>query len=181
VTLQEQLIASGKELSGHLRNPVKLRFSVMGAMWLLGCSAMIRPFTTRIENFRNELSRQQDRAETIASIVNLNQQIETCGERVLRCGHFNEWVQSVMHATRGENLLVRNLELRDTWELGPYHVISLTIEMEAHYHGLFRLVEWIENPARANRVDALHITRDNDYLYVTMDILGLVEKHEPAK
>ncbi len=181
MTLREQLAASGAELTGHLRNPLKLRLSVMGAMWLLGYSAMIRPIEKRMLASREELSRQQERAETVSGIAHLSQQIEDCGERVMHCSHFNEWVQAVMHATRGEKLLIRNLELRDTWELGPYHVIALTIEMEAHYHGLFRLVEWIESPARANRIDELRITREDDHLYVTMSVMGLVEKHEPAE
>lgn len=176
-----QTSALSTGLLAHLRNPFKLRLVVVGALWLLACLLLFRPLEAKIAVTRQRLEREKARSETLHQIEKLKQQVNLCNRHVMPCDQFNEWVQSIVDKTRETGVLVRNMEMKEVKKLGPFHVIFLKLELEASYYPLLALVEWLEDPQRANRIDNLRVKEESGSLSVNMELRGLVERHELPK
>jgi type II secretory pathway component PulM len=153
-----------------------MRFAVVLSLLALGYLVVFRPLEARIAAAKEQLTREQTRAATCREIEHLEKALNAGNRRVMQCAQFNEWVEAVVDATRQANLLVQNMELRDTSSLGTYSVITLKIELQGSYFGFLHLVRWAEDSGRANRIDQLRLKREPGYLYGNLELRGLVRR-----
>ena len=161
----------------HLHNPVRLRLTAMAGMVLLGIVVIYAPLSGRIQAMKRNLNKERERYEKIVDVEKLRKEAASYEDRIDPRSDANEWVQYVLDGLRQFEVKLRDMESGEPKKVGPYHAITLSMEIEGGYPALRSFVEWLEQSDRMLRIDSVYFDKRPDTLRMKIVILGLVPKY----
>ncbi|QEH35859.1 hypothetical protein OJF2_44160 [Aquisphaera giovannonii] len=161
----------------HLRDPLRLRFAVAGAMlasWYVGFYA---PTTERMAATAGRIELERRRAATAGQVEALRERLAPFRDRVHPRAGANELIQYVMARVRSSPMKLVDLKPQKLKELGALQAIGLRLQLEATYEDLDDFLAWAHNDRLLFRVDALRVepAKAPGRLAVELDLLSLAE------
>lgn len=140
----------------QLRDPFKLRITVIGVVCLLGFGLIYRPYNNELTTLRSDLATAQNRE----SLVEHVEKLRAARTRILKLfpekGDVNFWTEYFLTGIRESNVQLRALETKvRPQKAGKLQGLYLEIEADGSYENLHKLVAWIEQSPYFTRI--IHI------------------------
>jgi type II secretory pathway component PulM len=164
------------ELCERLRNPVRLRVLVTGAMLLVGYMGIYAPLSGRIDQTSAKLNKERRLQALAGEIKCLQAEVDRFQARLPEETDTNEWVQYVIDGIGRFPLKLIALDSDSPRRVGPYEAVVLHIEVEGEFHHLDSFLQWLETNERLFRVDSASIAPsrgENDHRVMQLTLLGM--------
>jgi Tfp pilus assembly protein PilO len=165
----------------HLSDPAKLRMLVVSGLVLSSVVLAYMPLTQQIAEKKAFLADKKRRLDAIKDVEVLRGEVDSYRRRIPKDADTNEWVQYILAGLREVRVKLRDMESKPPRKVGPYHTVTLAIEVEGTYAEVKRFVEWLEQSDRLLRIDSTRLEKQSDSLVMRLVLLGLVHKNaKPA-
>jgi hypothetical protein len=172
-----KLAAYKAQVTRLLGDPLKMRLAVVVGITGLAIGAVYLPLTDRIDQRRAQVAAEVKRFETIKDVEGLRHEVAQYRPRVSENGDTNDWVQYLLGGLRETKARLRDMEIKEPRNVGPYRAIALVVEVEGTYPQLKQFVEWLDQSERLLRIDGVRFERMPTGIGMKVTILGLVPKH----
>lgn len=166
-----------QKLLTQLRNPLKLRFTCVIVLWLVGYRLLWNE-ETKIHQIEGQIAVETKRMAVCQEFANLHRQMEIGNKRVWKCAQENEWVQEIMTETRTANLLVSSIDAKPSEIVvhGPYTSVGITMDIMGSYTRFLQFIRWCDSPERAIRVNIMSMRGEGGLLSCKLSFCGLLQK-----
>jgi hypothetical protein len=141
------------DLVAQLRDPFKLRLTVIGVVCLLGFGLIYRPYNNHLATVRRDLVTAQDREALLEHVVKLR----AARTKILKVfpekGDVNFWTEYFLTGIRDSGVQLRALETKvRPQKAGKLQGLYLEIEADGSYENMHKLVTWIEHSQYFTRI-----------------------------
>jgi hypothetical protein len=149
----------------QLRDPFKLRVTVIGVVCLLGFGLIYRPYNQQLTSIRRELATAQDREALLDHV----EKLRSARTKILKVfpekGDVNFWTEYFLTGIRDSGVQLRALETKiRPQKAGNLQGLYLDIEADGSYENLYKLINWIEHSRYFTRVIHLKLKSKGDRL-----------------
>ena len=137
----------------QLRDPFKLRLTVIGLVCLVGFGLIYRPYNNDLATLRQDLAKAQSREELIEHV----EKLRAARTKILKLfpdkGDGNFWSEYFLTGIRESGVQLRALESKvRPQKAGKLQGLYLEIEADGSYESLHKLIAWIEQSPYFTRV-----------------------------
>ena len=140
----------------QLRDPFKLRLSVIGLVCLIGFGLIYRPYNNDLATYRQDLAKAQTREALVEHVEKLRAARTKILKLFPQKGDVNFWTEYFLTGIRDSGVQLRALETKvRPQKAGKLQGLYLEIEADGSYESLYKLVTWIEQSAYFTRI--IHI------------------------
>jgi hypothetical protein len=174
---KEKLLLYKEIAIKHLSNPLKLRLTTVFTFVAVGIVFVYMPLSKRIQAAEKMLADERERNEKICDVEKLRKQVRSYRDRIGDNSDTNEWVQYTLDGLRNFKVKLREMESGEQKRVGPYHAVTLSMEIEGLYPRLEGYIEWLEKSERILRIDSVRFEKRPQNLLMKIIILGLVPKN----
>ena len=172
------------DLLVQLRDPFKLRITVVGAIAAVGLLAIYRPLSAEITILRRDLKVAEDRLALIREIDALRKVRGKFLENLPADGDINFWSAHLLTGIResGVNLKTLDSSYRKT-KVGKLQGVYYDLEVGGTFQQIHTLVSWIEANKYFSRVVNLRFKGEDEGIHgkLTIAVLVAPEKSKAAK
>ena len=89
-------------------------------------------------------------------------------------------MQYILDGLRKYPVKLRDMQSKPLRRVGPYHAVTLTMEIEGTYRRMKEFMEWLESSDWVLRVDSLRLDKRPKALSMKITVLGLIPKNATA-
>jgi hypothetical protein len=144
------------DLVVQLRDPFKLRVTVISVVCLIGFGLIYRPYNNQLTTLRSDLANAQDREALLAHV----EKLRAARTKILKVfpakGDVNFWTEYFLTGIRDSGVQLRALETKvRPQKAGKLQGLYLEIEADGSYENLYKLISWIEHSPYFTRI--IHI------------------------
>jgi hypothetical protein len=164
----------------HLRDPVKLRLTVVAVLSAAAIAGIYLPLSSRIEQTQRQLTAERTRYQSLSDVEKLRSQVGAFRGRISEHSDTNEWVQYLLDGLREFQVKLRDMASKKLRPVGPYVAVTLSMEIEGTYPRLKGFVEWLESSERLLRVDSVRLEKRKEALLMKIAVVGLIQKNASA-
>ncbi len=160
----------------RLRDPLRLRVFIAGAVLAIGYAGVYMPLSGRIDDTTRKLSAARRRHELAAQIEHLRAEVEKFQARLPEKTDTNQWIQYVLDGVRSFPVTLNRLDPGSPQRVGPYEAVVLEMELAGAFQELDAFLHWLETNERLFQVDSVHVERarrESEHLVMRLTVLGL--------
>jgi hypothetical protein len=159
-----------------LRDPFRLRLGLTGVVLLAGYLGIYCPLSGQIQDIDGRRKVDGTRLALARDIEQLRVRYAKVADRLPKKGDAQELMHYLLNeGIRGRAVRPVQIKLETSSPLGPYHAVSVSLDLEGTFHGLCDFLRWLETNKRLLRVDAVRIAaRPSGALGMTLTVVGLM-------
>jgi Tfp pilus assembly protein PilO len=159
-----------------LRDPFRLRLGLTGVVLLAGYLGIYWPLSGQIQDIESRRIADSKRLALARDIEQLRVRYDSVADRLPTKGDAQELMHYLLEkGIRGRALRPVQIKLETSAVLGPYHAVSVSLDLEGTFHSLCEFLRWLETNERLLRVDAVRIAvRPSGALGMTLTVVGLM-------
>ena len=137
----------------QLRDPFKLRLTVIGLVCLVGFGLIYRPYSNELATLRRDLASAQSREALIDHVEKLRATRSKILKQFPEKGDVNFWTEYFLTGIRDAGVQLRSLETKvRPQKAGKLQGLYLEIEADGSYDSLHKLIAWIEQSPYFTRI-----------------------------
>ncbi|RMD82107.1 MAG: hypothetical protein D6815_10030 [Candidatus Dadabacteria bacterium] len=172
-----------EQIVEQLHDPLKLRATVLGLLFVAGYLSIYRPLSGEIAILNRQLKEARTRLETIEKIELLQARRAGLRKKVPPQPTINYWSEHLIGGVRDSGVQLRSLETKpQKIKAGDLQVVYIDLEVEAQSSELYRLVRWVENNEWMMRIVRFRFKKEPDAIKakLTVAILATQDKAHGA-
>ena len=163
-------------LEQYLSDPVKLRLTTVGGLFILAVVLIYMPLSKKIDETKRFLAAEKERSGYIADCEKLQKQAAVFRALMEEKSDTNQWVQYMLEGLGKFQVKLRGMESKQQRKVGPYRAVVFSMEIEGPYPELKKFVEWLESSQSLIRIDSLQFEKGPKNLLMKILVLGIVTK-----
>lgn len=180
VAVSPQLKRQWEDLQGQLRDPFKLRVTVLCLVVGLGLLGVYRPMSGQITTVRRELKAAEDRLALVRQIEQLRSTRAKLLENLPQNGDINFWSEYLLGGIRESGVNMRTLEssYRKT-KIGKLQNVYFDLEVAGTFAQIHSLISWLEMNAYVTRIAKLRVKGGREKIEARLAVSVLVAQAAP--
>ncbi len=162
------------QLVEQLHDPLKLRATALGIVFVIGYLTIYRPINQEITILNRQLKDARSRYETIEKIELLRARRAGLRKRIPETPTINFWSEYIIGGVRDSGVRLRSLETKpQKIKVGDLQAIYLDIEVDAESEQLYRLIRWFEDSKWMIRIVRFRFKKEPDGIKSKMTVAVL--------
>jgi len=147
-----------EDLQVQLRDPFKLRVTILSVVAGLGLLGVYRPMSAEIAIVRRDLKVAEDRLALVRQIEQLRSTRTKLLENLPTNGDINFWSEYLMGGIRDSGVSLKTLEssYRKT-KVGKLQNVYFDLEIAGSFEQIHKLLSWLESDKYVSRVAKLRL------------------------
>ncbi len=167
------------DLVVQLRDPFKLRLTVIGVVCLVGFGLIYRPYNAALITLRRDLASAQTREALVDHVDKLRAARTKILKHLPEKGDVNFWSEYFLTGIRECDVQLRALESKvRPQKAGKLQGLYLEIEADGTYESIHKLIAWIEQSPYFTRIIHLKFKSKNGRIEarITAAVMALQEQ-----
>ncbi|TFH22138.1 MAG: hypothetical protein E4H03_09090 [Myxococcales bacterium] len=165
------------ELVKQLRDPFKLRLTVLGIAAAIGFFGVYRPMDKKITEVRREVGAGRARLDLIRQVESLRTKQAQLRESLPEYPSINFWTEHFLEGIRDTGVALSELESQPKKiKIGDYDVVYFNIDVTGQYDQVHALLSWIESNRWYSRVVRMNFKKKLNRIEAKLTVAVAVEK-----
>jgi hypothetical protein len=169
-----------EDLQVQLRDPFKLRVTVLGFVAGLGMMGIYQPMSADLSVTRRDLKAAEDRLALVRQIDQLRSTRAKLYENLPENGDINFWSEHLLAGIRDSGVILKGFENSyHKTKVGKLQNVYFDLDLSGSFEQIHKLITWIETHKYMARIAKLRLKAEHDNLEGRLSVSVLVAGGNP--
>jgi len=180
VTVPPQWKRQWEDLRVQLRDPFKLRVTVLSIVAGLGLLGIYQPMSADLSIMRRDLKVAEDRLALVRQIEQLRSTRAKLFENLPQDGDINFWSEHLLAGIRESGVVLKSFENSyHKTKVGKLQNVYFDLEVAGSFEQIHTLISWIETNEYMARIAKLRLKAERNNLDGRFSVSVLVAQGNP--